>query len=227
MYSYKLSRTRDVDFFSAPRYDTISTAVFKDGDEICVCNKCGALYLQPSWEANEKKCLICGCTSRKNIDASYLQRFKVQTNKVEREATRRTASRRRDMVPLRTENRPFRVTLPPEALEIPTLPRQNSARRYYNASIDWRPSRTIRPQPYPQRKRKRQKTGRILLGIVIALLVVAITIGILLGLFHSGQLDLSGRFAAVAPFLHTVVEPFRPFAMLLPHIGARTLSCFT
>ena len=238
MYSYRLSKARDVDFFSVPRYDAISTAQIKDGDVVCVCDGCGAVCLESSWEANDNRCGSCDCLSKRCIDEQYFHQFRVETQRISHTRNRGTVSPRRRPVttsPAKSANevhtlprrpvttspaqpanevhtlprRPVTVSSVQSANEVHTLPRRpvgntvgQSADRAQiinarlgnnsNAAGSVRTAKTIRPQAYPSQKKRRKKTGRVLLGIVISLLVIAIAAGVIFILNRNGVIDVSG-----------------------------------
>lgn len=238
MYSYRLSKARDVDFFSAPRYDAISTAQIKDGDVVCVCDGCGAVCLESSWEANDNRCGSCDCLSKRCIDEQYFHQFRVETQRISHTRNRGTVSPRRRPVttsPAKSANevhtlprrpvttspaqpanevhtlprRPVTASSVQSANEVHTLPRRpvgntvgQSADRAQiinarlgnnsNAAGSVRTAKTIRPQAYPSQKKRRKKTGRVLLGIVISLLVIAIAAGVIFILNRNGVIDVSG-----------------------------------
>ena len=238
MYSYRLSKARDVDFFSVPRYDAISTAQIKDGDVVCVCDGCGAVCLESSWEANDNRCGSCDCLSKRCIDEQYFHQFRVETQRISHTRNRGTVSPRRRPVttsPAKSANevhtlprrpvttspaqpanevhtlprRPVTASSVQSANEVHTLPRRpvgntvgQSADRAQiinarlgnnsNAAGSVRTAKTIRPQAYPSQKKRRKKTGRVLLGIVISLLVIAIAAGVIFILNRSGVIDVSG-----------------------------------
>ena len=238
MYSYRLSKARDVDFFSVPRYDAISTAQIKDGDVVCVCDGCGAVCLESSWEANDNRCGSCDCLSKRCIDEQYFHQFRVETQRISHTRNRGTVSPRRRPVttsPAKSANevhtlprrpvttspaqpanevhtlprRPVTASSVQSANEVHTLPRRpvgntvgQSADRAQiinarlgnnsNAAGSVRTAKTIRPQAYPSQKKRRKKTGRVLLGIVISLLVIAIAAGVIFILNRNGVIDVSG-----------------------------------
>lgn len=219
MYSYRLSKARDVDFFSVPRYDAISTAQIKDGDVVCVCDGCGAVCLESSWEANDNRCGSCDCLSKRCIDEQYFHQFRVETQRISHTRNRGTVSPRRRPVttsPAKSANevhtlprRPVTTSSAQSANEVHTLPRRpvgntvgQSADRAQiinarlgnnsNAAGSVRTAKTIRPQAYPSQKKRRKKTGRVLLGIVISLLVIAIAAGVIFILNRNGVIDVSG-----------------------------------
>ena len=276
MYSYRLSKTRDVDFFSVPRYDAISTAQIKDGDVVCVCDGCGAVCLESSWEANDNRCGSCDCLSKRYIDEQYFHQFRVETQRISHTRNRGTVSPRRRPVttspaqpanevhtfprrpvaassvqpanevhtlprrPVTTSSaqsanevhtlprrpvtassvqsanevrtlprRPVTTSSAQSANEVHTLPRRpvgntagQSADRAQivnarlgsnsNAAGSVRTAKTIRPQAYPSQKKRRKKTGRVLLGIVISLIVIAIAAGVIFILNRNGVIDVSG-----------------------------------
>lgn len=212
MYSYRLSKNKDFDFFSAPHYDAISTGLIKDGDVVCVCDSCEELFLESSWEANDKHCCKCGGTARKNIDERYFCKFRINTQRVLKTRNRGTVSkRRRNMISLGTVDRPTQpvstVTRRPATYDFTgtgsrfVAVNNTSRRSTGTVRTTDRPRQTISPQPYPPRKKRRRKIGRILLGIVISLILIAIAVGILFVLDHNGVIDISGTIS----FLSTCV----------------------
>ena len=64
-----------------------------------------------------------------------------------------------------------------------------------------RPRQTINPQRYPTRKKRRRKTGRILLGIVVSIILIAVAVGTLCVLDHNGVIDLSGTISSISAFV--------------------------
>lgn len=212
MNSYRLNKTKDVDFFSAPHYDAISTALIKDGDVVCVCNNCEELFLESSWEANDKHCSKCGSTSRKSIDERYFHKFRINPLRVMQTRNRGSVSNhRRNMVSLGTINRPNQpvntVTRRPvrntsERPDSGAVTEDRTPRR--GASVTNTASRsrqTINPQRYPTRKKRRRKTGRILLGIVVSIILIAVAVGTLCVLDHNGVIDLSGTISSISAFV--------------------------
>ena len=218
MYSYRLNKTKDADFFSAPHYDAISTAQIKDGDVVCVCNDCEELFLESSWEANDKHCSKCGGTSRKNIDERYFRKYRINTQRVLKTRNRGAVSgRRRNMVSLGTLNRPSQpvntVARRPVgntsgysnrgAATAGSAPRRTAGA----ANTAGRPRQTINPRPYPNRKKPRKKTGRILLGIVVSVILIAVAVGTLCVLDHNGVIDLSGAISSLTDIMGLELAP--------------------
>lgn len=188
MYEYTLSKTRDVDFFSSPHYDAVSTALIKDGDKICICDRCGEIHLQSSWDANDKQCVSCEGKRRKNFDEEYLHRYHVTTTKGNGRgrtgAFSGQARRRANAVAVYNRGTGSQV--------IPgrRRPSSNAADRSANAtnllSVDSDrlladSRRHINTAVEPRTKAERKRAGKILLGL--AIVAIVITAIVLIGYF--------------------------------------------
>lgn len=222
MHSYKLDKAKDTAFFSSPHYDVVSTELLKDGDVICVCNDCEELFLQSSWDANDKKCCKCGCGTRKNIDGKYFEKYRLQIHRVTNTRGRSvTTTCRRGASSVWTVNETSPTTTPVRRRPTntgshdssvsavhptPVVARRNSTGSNNSPGQVNTSTRTISPQPYPKRHRKRKKTGRVLLGIVIFLFTIAILIGAMFALDQAGVIDLSPVFSAMEEFIGNISD---------------------
>lgn len=179
MYEYTLRKARDVDFFSSPHYDAVSTALIKDGDTICICDRCGEIHLQSSWEANDKQCVSCEGKKRKNFDEEYLHRYRVTTAKgngrgragaFSGQVLRRTTavvgaykSAGSQVIPGRrrpSSNTADRSSNSTSIISVDSDRLLADSRRQVNTAIE------------PRAKAERKKAGKILLGLAIAAIVI-------------------------------------------------------
>lgn len=179
MYEYTLSKTRDVDFFSSPHYDAVSTALIKDGDTICICDKCGEIHLQSSWEANDKQCVSCEGKKRKNFDEEYLHRYRVTTAKGTgrgRTGSFSGQARRRanavvgsyintglQVIPGRRRPSSNTAEGSEDSTSLISVDSDRllaDSRRQVNTAVE------------PRSKAERKRAGKILLGLVIAAIVI-------------------------------------------------------
>lgn len=184
MLSYTVRKTQDVEFFASPHYDTVSTAKIRDGDKICICNQCGKLHLQSSWDANNGQCAECGSAERKDITKTYLKTYNKATvvtasgRKRSENTIRSHASSRRRGIVVSTSA----VSAPP-AQAVHRRP-QHTASNFYNLedNLDSDDMDYLLEHfsEYPRRTERRHVLGGILLGVVIAAIVAAVIAGVIL-----------------------------------------------
>jgi hypothetical protein len=189
MYEYTLDILRDADFFSAPRYDAVSNALLKSGDTICICDRCGKIHLQSSWEANDKRCAGCEGKKRKNITEEYLHGYRVMPSHITgrgRQNVTAGSGHRRTAPMAASGYRPAQA--PIQGIRRPvnrgtdgnTAP---ASAALTNVGVDHarllRDSRKRVPsQVYPPRRAARKRAGRILLGLVCGLIAAAVIIAL-------------------------------------------------
>lgn len=187
MYEYTLRKTRDVDFFSSPHYDAVSTAPIVDGDTICICDRCGAIHLQSSWDANDRQCASCEGKKRKNFDEAFLHRYRVTPKKGAgrgRTETPSVGARRRTGVSVGSYKATGpqtvipgrrRVAAPlPAASSITTEPPVAVSFNAERLTADSR--RHVTTELLPRNRAQRKRAGKILLGCLIGLIAASVII---------------------------------------------------
>lgn len=233
MLSYTLNLSRDGTFLASAPSDAITGSPLHGGDEICICDGCGAIYLQSSWNTNANKCYICGCGNRKDIDAAYLERkYRVPVHMVEGrgQAGAVTPKRRKKANSVeRFDDFAPRVAADLEKARRRSSSAVNSNRRPSSTVNSNRRSsstvnsnrRRVTPEPYPARTRKRKKTGRVLLALVLTLIVLAVFAVVMLRLHAAGVVDLTPFFEKLEGFFENSGKTLNATAAALK-IGGMT-----
>lgn len=192
MEYYTLKKT-DRMFLSVPRTDYISQKLLSVGDTICICSGCKNIMLRSSYSANSNHC-ICGSTRLMNITPSLLDReFKCESvdvafrhkkkDPLPSTSTRRKAkitSQQNTAVSLNPPRRRFVVHIdndePPgtsDCFDVGNL--------FFDPVADSNPGRAVN-NPYPRRKKKPKKGGRIFLNTVVGIVIASLVAVILLSL---------------------------------------------
>ena len=185
MLTYTVKKEQDNEFFSSPHYDAVSTVQIKDGDMICICNHCGKLHLQSSWDANDGKCANCDSSERKNITKSFLKTYNKSLivsasgrNRIGNSVQNHAAIRRKYTV-VSVSNANKSVTQTVRRRPQPSAPNpydlKNDLLAEFEALHNYESTHV-----YPQEHERRHVAGSILLGLVIALIIAAVIAGIVL-----------------------------------------------
>ncbi len=179
MLSYTVQKAQDTEFFASPHYDVVSTAQIKDGDTICICDHCGKLHLQSSWDANGGQCAACSSSERRNITKAYLKTYG-------KAAVVAVAGRNRPGGTTRSNTvarRRFTVVSvnPVSAPSVQTVRRrpQQTVSNFYDLGDDDTDDMDYLLD-YPRHIERRHVAGGILLGIVVAAIVAAVIAAVIL-----------------------------------------------